>query len=152
MKPLAILCAALLMGCGPSFKATTPPSFVEIENKYDSFDYRATTADGLVIGIREIEHDPKGEESFWLQAIKNRMRDSGGYALTETVEVKSADGVKGTQLRFGHDEDGGKPFLYYLTLFVTPKKLLLVEVGGSKEQLTEHAQEVERVVSSLRVN
>jgi hypothetical protein len=149
---LVFAAIAFACGCGPSFKATTPPSFVEIEDKHDDYDYRATTANGLVIGVREIEHDPKGEPTFWLQAIKNRMRDHGGYALTETVEVTSADGVKGTQLRFGHDEDEGEPYLYYITLFVTPKKLLVVEVGGSKEQLKGQAQEIERAQSSLQVN
>ncbi len=152
MKTTLILFALLATACGPSFKATTQPSFVEIDNKYDDYDYRATTADGLVIGVREIVHDPKGEEAFWLQAIKNRMRDSGGYALTESVPVQSGDGVKGTQLRFGHDEDEGKPYLYNVTLFVTPKKLILVEAGGSKDQMKEHQVEIDRVISSLQVN
>ncbi len=149
-KLIAIL--ALLAACGPAFKATTPPSFVVIDNKYDDYDYRATTADGLVIGIRELPHDPVGAESFWLEAIKNRIHDTGGYALAETVAVQSADGVKGTQLHFGHDEDEGKPYLYYLTLFVTPKKLVIVEIGGSKEQMTTRAAEVTQVISGLTIN
>ena len=151
IRPIIVL-ALLTTACGPTFQATTQPSFVALDDKYDDYDYRATTADGLIVGIRELKHEPKGQEAFWLEAIKNRMRETGGYALTETVEVKSADGRKGTQLRFGHDEDGGKPYLYYLTLFVTEKRLLIVEIGGSKEQFKDRAAEVERAVSTLKVD
>ena len=143
---LALSCAA----CGPSFQATTPSGFVELENEYDDYDYRATSADGLVIGVREIEHDPPGEMPFWVTAIKNRMRERAGYALLETKEVTSADGVKGTQLRFGHDQDGNKPHLYYVTLFVTPDTLFLLEAGGSKKLMTDNAAEVDRAVAQFR--
>lgn len=144
---LLFLCAALcaFTGCG-QYKVDTPPGFVEIENDWDEYDYRATSADGLVIGLRAIDHDPKGEESFWLKAIQNRMRDRGGYALLETVKVKSADGVGGTQLRFGHDEESGKPHLYYVTLFVTDARIFLLEAGGTKELMTTHAGDLDAAV------
>jgi len=148
---LTIMLAALLScaGCATMYRVDTPPSFVEIDNDWDEYDYRATTADGLVIAVRSIDHDPEGAAEFWLKAIQNRMRDRGGYALLETVKVKSADGVEGTQLRFGHDEDGNKPHLYYLTLFVTDAKLFLLEAGGTKELMTAHAADVTRAVSSF---
>ena len=145
----AALLALCCGGCGPSFVATTPPGFVEIENDYDDFDYRATSADGLVVAVREIEHDPYGEPKFWITAIKNRMRERAGYALLDTKEVTSADGVKGTQLRFGHDQDGGKPHLYYVTLFVTPDTIFLIEAGGSKKLMTDNAAEVDRAVAGF---
>jgi hypothetical protein len=137
-------------GCGPSFEMTAPAGFVEIDNAWDSYDYRATTADGLVIGVREIAHDPKGEASFWVKAIQNRMRERGGYALLETVEVTSGDGVRGTQMRFGHDEGGKHPHLYYLTLFVTSERLYLVEAGGTKELVTASAAELDRAIKAFR--
>jgi hypothetical protein len=152
MRYLSAAVALCALGCGPSFRAATPPNFVELDDKYDDFDYRATTADGLIIGIRELKHEPQGQEAFWLQAIQDRVRDNGGYALTGKAEVKSGDGVKGTQLRFGHDEDDGKPYLYYLTLFVTPKRLVIVEMGGSKKQFEDHAQELDKALSSLTLN
>ncbi len=140
------------VGCGPSFVAATPPGFVEIENEWDDYDYRATTADGLVIAVREIDHDPQGTIEFWIQAINNRMRDRGGYALLETVKVKSADGVEGTQLRFGHDEEGNRPHLYYVTLFVTESSILLLEAGGTKKLMTENAAQIDKAVSQFRTN
>lgn len=151
MKTRAFLALALaLTACGPSFSVQPPAGAVEIENEYDDYDFRSTTADGLVFAVREIEHDPQGDEAFWLTAIKNRMRERGGYALLEEVKVQSADGVGGTQLRFGHDEASGSPHLYYLTLFVTPDALFLVEAGGTKELMTKHASEVETAIKRFR--
>jgi hypothetical protein len=144
---LALLSA---VACGPSFEMGTPPGFVEIENDWDAYDYRATSADGLVMAVRELEHDPEGEPEFWLTAIKNRMRERAGYALLEEKPVQSADGVKGTQLRFGHDSEAGKPHLYYLTVFVTPDSIYLLEAGGTKELMTAGQAKVDAAVREFR--
>ncbi len=137
-----ILAALGAAACGPSFTAATPPDFVEVENDHDAYDYRATTADGLVLGIREIEHDPKGQIDFWVRAIQNRMRDVGGYALLETRDIQNARGVKGKQLRFGHDE-GKSPHLYTVSLFVTDDMIYVLEAGGTKELMERHADQLE---------
>ena len=150
MKVLTILLALVTVACGPTFQAQAPAGAVEIENDYDDYDFRATTADGLVFAVRQIDHDPEGDAAFWLTAIKNRMRERGGYALLEEVAVQSADGVGGTQLRFGHDESSGSPHLYYLTLFVTPQSLFLVEAGGTKELMTKHATDVDAAIKAFR--
>jgi hypothetical protein len=132
---------------------STPAGFVELEDNRDGdygYDYRSTSADGLVLGVRELDHDPKGEPEFWVKAIKNRMRERGGYALVEEVPVQSGDGVKGTQLRFGHDEGSGKPHLYYVTLFVTDDALFLLEAGGTKENVLASASKIDEAVRTFR--
>jgi len=160
---LLFLTAVLLgTGCGPSFVLSTPPGFIELEEKYSPYDYRATTADGVVIAAREIDNDRHGELGFWVRAIENRMRERGGYALLESKTVKSADGVEGRQLRFGHDDQGSsgasapaqgtgsaRPHLYYLTIFVTEEKIFLVEVGGTKELVTSQAAAFDSVIASF---
>jgi hypothetical protein len=146
---LALLALIGALGCGPSFQLNTPPGFVELDDD-SAYDYRATTADGLVIGVREIDHEPEGELSFWVQAIQNRMRDRGGYALLETRSVQSADGVAGKQLRFGHDEQGNRPYLYYVAVFVTDSTIYLVEAGGTKEQMTKQAAQIDAVLRGFR--
>jgi hypothetical protein len=147
-----LLLALLLGGCGPTFDASLPPGFVEIDNDYDAYDWRATSADGLVLGVRVIDHDPVGTPEFWLKAIQNSMRLRGGYALVETVKVQSGDGVDGTQLRFGHDEASGNPHLYYLTVFVTPERIYLVEAGGTKQLMTDAAAAVDAAIKAFRTN
>jgi|RhiMethySRZTD1v2_1073278.scaffolds.fasta_scaffold123702_2 hypothetical protein len=152
MRRFGFFLGALLAsatGCGPSFQAGTPPGFVELEDQ-TQYDYRATNADGLVIAAREIKHEPKGTLDFWTKAIENQMRQRGGYALIETRDVKNAGGVAGKQLRFGHDE-GTKPHLYYVTLFVTDSKLYLLESGGTKEQIDRHAAELDWTVQNFRI-
>lgn len=145
---ISIVSLSCALACGPTFEVSTPPEFVELENDYDNYDYRASSADGLVVSVREIDQDTKskGTPEFWLKAIKNRMRERGGYALIKEIKVKSADGVDGTQLQFGHDEESGKPHLYYVTLFVTEAKLFLLEAGGTKELMAEGAAHIDAAV------
>jgi len=149
---LLLALAAFALACGPAFTINEPPGFVEIDNDYDNYDYRGTTADGLVISVREIAHDPKGEPAFWLKAVKNAMRDRGGYALLDEVAVTSADGVRGTELRFGHDEEGDKPHLYYVAVFVTDSHIVLFEAGGDKKLMTEGAAKIKAALGRLSVN
>jgi hypothetical protein len=129
-------------GCGRPFVPATPPGFVELENLYEDNEYRAATADGVVLGIRVIDNDPKGETAFWVRAIENRMREVGGYALLEKRPVKDRTGLDGTQLRFGLDL-GKTPHLYWLSIFVTEDRIFLLEAGGTKDEMTRLSPQLE---------
>ena len=151
LVPFVVLLGALVAGssagCRP-FVPATPPGFVELEDRYGSSEYRATTADGVVLGVRAFDNEPKGERSFWVRAIENRMRDTGGYALLEKREVKNRGGLTGTQLRFCHDE-GDDPYLYHLTVFVTDERVFLVEAGGPRPQMERLAEQLEWSVKNF---
>lgn len=138
---------AAFASCRP-FVPATPPGFVELEDRYGSQEYRATTADGVVIGIRAFDNEPKGERAFWVRAIENRMRDAGGYALLEKRDVKNRGGLTGTELRFGHDE-GDEPYLYRISIFVTEKHVFLLEAGGSKAQMERQAEQIEWAIKNF---
>src|SRR5262249_23152769 len=103
---LIALAAALaaLSGCGRSFVPATPSGFVDLGDNYPNGEYRATTADGVVIGIRAWDNEPKGELAFWARALERRMRDMGGYALLEKKGVTNRGHLTGVEMRFGHDE------------------------------------------------
>jgi hypothetical protein len=146
--PLLLALGLTAAGCGSSFKAATPPGFVELEDQ-EAYDYRATTADGLVIAVREVDHEPTGELSFWARAIENHLRQRGGYSLIESRDVKNAAGLAGKQLRFGHDE-GSKPHLYYVTIFLTDSRIFLLEAGGTKELMTRHAPQIDWAVQRFQ--
>jgi hypothetical protein len=143
--PFALLALA---GCGRPFTPATPPGFVDLGDNYPDGEYRATTADGAVIGIRAYDNEPKGELAFWTRALENRMRDSGGYALLEKRTVSSRGGLTGTQLRFGHDE-GKVPHLYWVTLFVTDKKLFVLEAGGVKAEVERQEAQIEWAIKNF---
>lgn len=147
-RPLSLVAVAALLafaalGCGRPFTPATPPGFVDLgDDRYPDDEYRATTAEGLVLGIRAQENEPEGDLGFWAKVIENRMREAGGYALLEKRDVKCRSGLPGKQLRFGHDE-GRTPHLYYLTVFVDEDHVYLLEAGGTKDQVVRHHEQID---------
>lgn len=124
-----------LAACGRPYSAATPDGFVELdEERYEEsvHEYRASTADGVVIGIRAYENDPKVDLALAVRALENRVRLGQGYALLEKSEATARDGTKGVSLRFGHDEPAG-PHLYTVTIFVTDDWVYILESGGKKD-------------------
>lgn len=144
----AALCATLALGCGRPFTPATPPGFVDLGDRYGEDEYRATTAEGLVLGIRAYENDPEGDLGFWARVIENRMRETGGYALIKKVDVKCRSGLPGVELRFGHDE-GKTPHLYHLTIFVDHDYVYLIEAGGTKTEVQRHQQQLDWAVRNF---
>lgn len=147
---LALVLAALGLcsGCGRPFIPATPQGFVDLGDRYPDGEYRATTADGVVIGVRAFDNDPKGELSFWSRALERRMRSVGGYALIDKKDVQNRGGLTGVELRFGHDE-GKDPYLYDIALFVTDKKIFLIEAGGTKAEMTRQEAQIEWAVRNF---
>ena len=141
--------AMVAMGCGPSFVAVTPPGFVELNDQEPEYSYRAVSVEGVVVAVREIEHDPKGDADFWTRAVQSHMRDRDGYALIEEKKVTTRSGLQGTQLRFGRDIEG-ESMLYYVTVFVTDKHIFLLEFGGTKEEIERREAELARFVETFQ--
>lgn len=144
----AAACSLLAMGCGRPFVPATPPGFVDLGEGYPDGEYRATTADGAVIGIRAFDNDPKGELAFWSRALENRMRETGGYALLEKKAITSRSGLAGAELDFGHDE-GRTPHLYRIALFVTDKKIFVIEAGGARPEMERQASQIDWAIKGF---
>lgn len=149
---LAVLASALACACGRPFDIKTAPGFVELQNQEPAYAYRATTPEGVVaaVQVEDLEGDAPGDLAFWTRAVTLQLRDMQGYALLESRDVKSADGTPGKQLRFGYDE-GNKPFAYWITLYVSGKRLFLVQAGGAKAAVERYAQSLEWMNQSVRV-
>lgn len=144
-----VLAACLLgAGCNHTFDARTPDGFVELPDQ-TAYEYRATSADGLVVAVREIDHDPQGSLAFWKRVVENSMRQRGGYAVLGERKIETASGLAGVQLRFGHDE-GKTPHVYLVSIVPTSSMLYLVEAGGTKEQVDAHQKELDEAVLGLR--
>ncbi|HSO00691.1 MAG TPA: hypothetical protein VLS89_20505 [Candidatus Nanopelagicales bacterium] len=139
---LLALLAGVSAGCGLPYTPATPPGFVELEDRYEDDEWRATTAEGVVLGIRAFDNEPKGDLGFWSKVVESRMRESGGYALLEKRDMKSRSGLPGLQMRFGHDE-GRTPHLYYLTLFVDDDLVYLLEAGGTKAEVERQQAQID---------
>ncbi|MCC6554850.1 MAG: serine/threonine protein kinase [Polyangiaceae bacterium] len=141
--------AALALGCGRPFVPATPPGFVDLgDDRYPDDEYRATTAEGVVLGIRAQENDPKGDLGFWAHVIENKMRESGGYAMLGKSDVKARSGLSGVQMRFGHDE-GKTPHLYLLTVFVDDDHVFLLEAGGTKAEIERQQAQIDWAVRNF---
>jgi hypothetical protein len=149
------LCLMGLMGlltaaCGRPFDIKTPPGFVELDSQGPSYEYRAMTPEGVVVAVRVVPAEDKGDLDFWTRAVTLRMRQNQGYALFGTVDVASRDGTKGKELRLGHDENG-KPYIYDVTLFMAQDRLFIMEAGGSKADMDRYQPSVEWVKKSFKV-
>ena len=153
MRPLlllVVLCFAA--GCGKPFKVQTAPGFVPLENQSGSteYQYRATTPEGVVVAIRVIDDEDRADLAFWTEALTLQLRDVSGYALLETADTQSRDGTKGKLLKLGHDEDG-KPFTYWVAVFLAQGRLFIVEAGGQKDAFERAKPGVEWMVASVKV-
>lgn len=145
-----------LSGCAAPFSIETPSTMADVTSKSDArFDYRATTIDGVVVGVRVLDK-PGGsggespEEAFWVEAIKKTLRQKRGYALLGEEKVKSANGVAGTLLKFGRDQ-GQSSFIYWLTVYRTGKNLHIVDAGGRKEHFEAALPAVQAALGSYKV-
>lgn len=154
LRVAVVLGTLVLTACGHHFEIHAPERFVELEpgmQERMGFAYRATTANGAVIGVREIDNDRHASAEFWVEAIQNRVRRAGGYALVSETDVRSADGTAGHQLRFGRDE-GQHPYDYWITVFVTPDRLFLVEAGGRRDHFERERESIEHAITAIRLH
>lgn len=148
--PLTALFSLLLLGaCGRPFDVHTPREFVELDGQGPTYDYRATTPDGVVSSVRAIDSHGRGTVAFWEQAVTLQMRDVSGYALLGAKDVRSEDGTAGRQLQFGHDENG-RPYLYRVTVFVAQDRVFLIEAGGARDAMRRYEPKLDWQVATFR--
>lgn len=140
-------------GCA-TFEVETPSEMVAVEEA--NREYVAMTHRGVVVrsrvyaqgdGANEV---PRAEHDFWVEAMRERMRTAGGYALLTETDVTSRDGHRGTRLEFGRDHDG-RPYQYWLTLFVTEDNIHVIDTGGPEERFDEARDAVESALNSYTV-
>jgi hypothetical protein len=137
-------------GCGRPFQVKTAPGLVELDNQDPEYAYRAVAPEGVVLAVRVIDTNDRGDVEFWTRATTLRIHQLDGYALLGTADVKSRDGTPGRELRFGHDENG-KPYLYTVRLFVAQGRLFVVEAGGPQEQVEHYEGSLDWMEASLKV-
>lgn len=130
----SVLTLFVLVGCGRPYAPATPDGFIDLSERYENNDndeYRAATADGVVLRVRAYDNEPKADLTLAVRVLENSMRDGRGYALVGKREITVRDGTKGVALEFGHDEPSGS-HIYIITLVVTEKRVFVLEAGGKK--------------------
>ena len=134
------------MGCGHGFGLKTPEGFVELEDQKE-YEYRATTAQGVVLGVRVEPNRPKGNLAFWADAIDLKLRNIG-YTAVEALDVKSKSGAKGKQLRYTRTIYE-RPHVFWFTVFVTEGDVFVIEAGGDERDFTKVKDEVTKSIEGF---
>jgi hypothetical protein len=148
IAPFFVAAAALLgaCGCGRGFHVATPDGFVELEDQED-YDYRATSAQGVVVGVRAELNRPHGNLDFWAAAIDLKLR-AQGYTATATGDVKTAGGLGGKKLQYKQTW-ADRPHTLWVVVFVTDKNVYVVEAGGDTRLFDKVEASIEKAVASL---
>jgi hypothetical protein len=144
-----IACSAVLGGCTHDFAIDTPDGFAPLEDQ-KAYDYRATDAEGVVLGVREKANEPRGDLGFWSTALDAQMRRRG-YTAESAKAVESADGVTGKQIRYSVEKNGRK-HAYWITVFVTEDRVVTVEAGGDQAFFAEKEKPIQRAIASVQAS
>ncbi len=152
---LAILALGLAAaGCGPSITLELPERFVNLnedsELRREQYAYRATTPDGVVVGVQRLDLRVNSALAFWSEAVMRRLRDQQGYALLGEEDVSAASGERGHLMRFGRDVEG-HAYRYTVGLFVTESHIWVVEAGGREDAYTPLEADIERSIRAMRL-
>jgi hypothetical protein len=142
------LLALASAACGPGFHLKTPDGFVELEDQ-EEYAYRATTAQGVVIGVRAEPNRPKGSVAFWTDAIDIKLRNIG-YTAVGAKDIKTKSGAKGKQLRYTRTI-AARPHTFWLTVFATDADIFVIEAGGDTRDFDKSKDEVTSVIESFKL-
>lgn len=154
MKSLKILALAPLfsicIACSSGARVSAPDGFAELDEG-DTFSYRATNAAGVVIGVRTEDNNPRGNLDFWTNAVDLKLKKSGYAAMTEEASKVSSDtGLDGRRLRY-HTQKDGRTHEYWVTVFVTEDKVIVVEAAGDEAYFDKKTQtRIEAAVKTVK--
>jgi len=145
----AICCLVMALGVGCQPLIRTPPRFLQLDEAHPDYQYRATTADGVVLAARvlRVDRERGGGLDFWLAAVKMRLR--GAYALRGERAIKTTHGLEGKQLRFAREEKQ-RPYQYWVTLFVDGNSLAVVEAGGPEARFAAYEEAIDAAIRSTQ--
>ncbi|HJL14265.1 MAG TPA: serine/threonine protein kinase [Sandaracinaceae bacterium LLY-WYZ-13_1] len=151
---LLCLAAVALAGCAPSFTLPLPERFVVLEDEdrdpTAGYVQRATTPDGVVVGLRALDHRVEGTLAFWSEAVIRQLRDHRGYAVLGEEEIRAASGQPGRLYRLGRDLDG-HAYRYTVAVFVTDDHIWVADAGGREEPFAALEPQVEQAFASLEL-
>jgi hypothetical protein len=146
---IALALAAFATGCHPAARLDAPNDFAQL-GKGSDYDFRAASAHGVVLAVRSESNEPRASVEFWADAIDQRLaRD--GYAREGVKDVATDRGVHGRQLRYAKNDEG-RVYRYWLTVFASDARVVIVEAGGDSESFDPAVKTVERAVLSVTVD
>lgn len=124
------LAAVLLAGCASTAKLSPPDDFAELDQG-DTYDFRATNASGVVMGVRVEKNDPRGNLDFWVAALDYKLQKSGYTKKTARSEKIGTASLEGARVKYEITR-AGRPHAYWLTVFVEEDRVIVVEAAGDE--------------------
>ncbi|RMG14549.1 MAG: hypothetical protein D6731_10120 [Planctomycetota bacterium] len=158
LRAAALAALFALTGC-TGFVIDPPEDFVVLEEPDGGpFALRASSADGVVLGVRELPGAENASLTFWARAVAGRLETARGYRRTGEEAVRAESGEEGRLLAFSRSE-GGEEFTYWAAVFPAPPaaplgapRLYLVEAGGPKAAFEAARPALKRSLRSLRID
>ena len=145
-----VLALSATAACGPSVTLQTPSGFAVLEGQKE-YVYRATSAEGVVVGVRAEKNEPKGNLEFWTNALDRQLRRGGYVAEGDAREVRTATALSGREIKYTRMENG-RQYRFWMTVFVTEKRVWVVEAGGDADLFKEKTQTaVQKAIESLGI-
>ncbi len=123
-----------------------PPGFARLQAN-DDYCWRATSAEGVVLGIRREKNQPKGNLDFWASAVRYEL-ERKGYEKVAIDRIRSADGVEGRRLEYRTARQG-RPFVLWATVYVTDSRVIVVEAGGDEAHFAGVEGTVEQAMRAV---
>jgi hypothetical protein len=140
-----VLCLSLAAAaCGPAARLSAPDGFAHVGGS--DFDDRIGSASGVVVATRVVPNEPRANLDFWTKAIDLRLRQRGYAPSAAPADVKNASGLAGRELRYTYF-DGTRKNGYFLDVYATSRRILLVEAAGDASDLDANAA---KVVATMR--
>lgn len=139
------ICAA---ACGPASGLAAPDGFAHLGG--DHFDDRIGSASGVVVGTRVVPNEPRANLDFWTQAIDLRLRQRGYVPTDAPKDVKNAAGLPGRSLHYTYN-DGTRDNRYYVDVYATSRRILLVEATGAAPDFDASLPKVVETMRSARL-
>ncbi len=145
--PLLLVASA---ACAPRASIQTPAGFAVLPDQ-EEYVYRAATANGVALSVRAEKNEPHGTLDFWSDALDNQLRRVGYVPEGPAAEVRTAGGLTGREGRYTRTENGRK-YRFWIAVFVTDRRVWVVEAGGDEERVKGHVSEgIQKAIESLGV-
>src|SRR6185503_17736582 len=128
LRKIVFTLSLLAAACGPASGLSAPDGFA----------------------TRVVPNDPKANLDFWTQAIDLRLRQRGYVASEAPKDVKNASGLPGRSLHYTFN-DGTRENRYFLDVYATDRRILLVEATGASADFVARLPKVVETMRSARL-
>jgi len=144
---LVALLASALAGCA-GFRMNTPRDFARLPDQGPTYAMRSVSAYGVALAVRSMPNRERGNLDFWTESVDRQLQHHAGYRSTGTAEVHSRGGLTGRRLEYSYG-DPRAASTYWVTLFVTPGTVFVVEAGGAATAFERARGGVEQAITSF---